>query len=89
MNEVSNTGVPESQLDYVLRQGNVLFYRRRIELALLSGVPRSTINKVMDGTRKNSRSSTIEALYRVMQAEEIRVNKEKKEAHKTQRKAKT
>jgi hypothetical protein len=51
--QVKQVQISEDQLDYVLKNGNVLYYMARDQFALDSGVPKNTLNKIMQGTTQD------------------------------------
>ncbi|WP_144409750.1 hypothetical protein [Cupriavidus basilensis] len=61
---------PEPMLDFVMRKHDVYYHRKREELSAKSGVPRHTLNKVLQGRTKQPLASTVQRIYDVLVAAE-------------------
>jgi len=68
--QVKQVQISEDQLDYVLKNGNVLYYMARDQFALDSGVPKNTLNKIMQGTTQDPSVRTVRKLYLTLKKKE-------------------
>lgn len=62
--------VSEDQFKYVIDNANIFYYMMRDDLARDSGVPRNTINKILQGVTTDPSVNTIRKLYLAIKRKE-------------------
>ncbi len=62
--------ISEDQFKYVIENANVFYYMMRDNLARDSGVPRNTINKILQGVTTDPSVNTIRKLYLAIKRKE-------------------
>lgn len=66
--------VGEDELAYVMSQANIFYYLNREELSRDSKVPRSTINKILQGRISDPSVRTIRKIYLAIKKKEEQKN---------------